>query len=848
MPSVEHTLGQLTGAKIFSKLDANSGFWQIKLTEESKLLTTFITPFGRFCYNRLPFGITSAPEHYQKRMSSIVRGLEGILCQMDDILVWGSSVNEHDKRLRLVLQRLQTSGVTLNDAKCQFGVQRIKFLGHILDEDGVHPDGDRITAIINMERPKNVHEVRIVIGLINYLGKFTPRLSDVWQPLNELLKKERTFTWGLTQERAFEEVKKILTSEPVLAIYDSNKETVISADSSSYGIGAVIRQRQLDGKLKPISYASRTLTECEKRYAQIEKEALALTWACERFQDFVIGIRFHLETDHKPLVPIFTTKNLDDLTPRLQRLRMRMMRYDFSIFYTPGKDLIAADALSRQPLHVKDSENKLEEEIFAHVNLVIAHIPASDLKIEEIWTEQQRDLTLSKIASYTLNGWPEKNKLPNILQPYFAVRDEIANENGLLMRGCRLIIPASMRQDILGRLHAGHQGITKCRARARESVWWPGLSTDIAEMINRCSVCIQETKGVREKLMPSDFPTRPWQKVAMDLFKCQGRWYLIISDFFSRFFEVALLERLTAGVVINHCKSIFARFGVPELVRSDNGTQFESVHTSEFSKFARDYGFHHVTSSPHFPQSNGFIEAAVKIAKLQLKKNADPYKALLEYRASPLSNGYSPAELLMGRRIRSTLPMVPKRYESKAVDYNDLKRKEDDRIEKQTLNFNNRHRAVQKHDLIPGELVWVRDKRVWATVREKTKHPRSYIIETPTGKLRRNSFHLTRAHRAGEIIDETENDIPDITTPMKLPSASSPEKTSSPITSTQFSTPSSSPSQSSVPSYASASSTQSPLSSPSIPSSSGPTSRSTDNQGYLTRYGRLVKPVDCYQY
>ncbi|XP_055922791.1 uncharacterized protein K02A2.6-like [Eupeodes corollae] len=151
MPSVEHTLGQLTGAKIFSKLDANSGFWQIKLTEESKLLTTFITPFGRFCYNRLPFGITSAPQHYQKRMSSIVRGLEGILCQMDDILVWGSSVNEHDKRLRLVLQLLQISGVTLNDAKCQFGVQRIKFLVHILDEDGVHTDGDRIIAIINME-------------------------------------------------------------------------------------------------------------------------------------------------------------------------------------------------------------------------------------------------------------------------------------------------------------------------------------------------------------------------------------------------------------------------------------------------------------------------------------------------------------------------------------------------------------------------------------------------------------------------------------------------------------------------------------------------------------------------
>lgn len=427
---------------------------------------------------------------------------------MDDILIWGSSVEEHDMRLRLVLQRLRISGVTLNKSKCQFGVQNIKFLGHILDGDGVHPDGDRISAINNMERPKNVHDVRVIIGLINYLGKFTPRLSDILQPLNELLKKDRQFTWGSTQEAAFFKIKQILTSEPVLAIYDSNKETFISADSSS-----VLRQRQTDGKLKPISYAFRTLTDCEKRYAQIEKEALALTWACERFQDFITGIRFHLETDHKPLVPIFTTKNLDDLTPRLQRLRMRMMRYDFEIFYTPGKDLIAADALSRQPLQVKDSNDELEDEIMGHVNQIVTHIPASDAKLEQIWTEQIRDPTFCQIASYVRNGWPDCNKLTKSLKPYFAVRDEIAEGNGLLMRGCRLIIPASLRQDILSRLHAGHQGITKCRARARESVWWPGLSTDIVEMINKCSACIKETKGVQEKLMPSDFPTRPWQKI-----------------------------------------------------------------------------------------------------------------------------------------------------------------------------------------------------------------------------------------------------------------------------------------------------------------------------------------------
>lgn len=373
----------------------------------------------------------------------------------------------------------------------------------------------------------------------------------------------------------------------------------------------------------------------------------------------------------------------------------------------------------------------------------------------------------------------------------------------------------------------------------RESVWWPGLSTDIGEMISRCTACIQETRGVREKLMPSDFPTRPWQRVAMDLFKCQGRWYLIITDFFSRFFEIALLERLTAAAVINHCKSIFARHGVPELVRSDNGTQFEPVHTSEFSKFARDYGFRHITSSPHFPQSNGFVEAAVKIAKLQLKKNADPYKALLEYRASPLSNGYSPAELLMGRRIRTTLPMAPQFYASKAVNYNELRRKEDDRREKQTRNYNRRHRAVQSGELIPGELVWVRDKRVWATVREKTHHPRSYIIETPTGKLRRNSYHLTRAHRAGEIKEQAEIDE-EVSPAMTLPSGSSPEKTTSPMKSSASESPTSSPSHSS---YASASSSPSPSPTSNSQPPSGST-RSAETQGYRTRYGRLVKPVE----
>lgn len=293
-------------------------------------------------------------------------------------------------------------------------------------------------------------------------------------------------------------------------------------------------------------------------------------------------------------------------------------------------------------------------------------------------------------------------------------------------------------------------------------------------------------------------------------------------------------------MVINHCKAVFARYGVPELVRSDNGPQFEQVHTSEFSKFARDYGFRHITSSPHFPQSNGFIEATVKIAKLHIKKNGDPYKALLEYRASPLSNGYSPAELLMGRRIRTTLPMIPQRYEPKLVDVFDLKNKEEGRREKQAQNYNRRHGAIEKDDFIPGELVWVRDKRVWATVREKTRHPRSYIVETPTGKLRRNTFHLTRVHRAEEIKEQSDI-YPEDTNSVHNSKSPSPallsENTTQPL---NLSTSLPSPSHRSNHSTSDVST----LPSPSSTAEMSPKPSST----YQTRYGRQVKPVDRWKY
>ena len=282
IPKVDDTLAQLSGAALFTKLDANSGFWQIPLSEESCLLMTFITPFGRYALNKLPFGISSAPEIFQRRMNSILEGLEGVVCQMDDILVFGKDEQEHRKRLVKVLKRLESAHVTLNPSKCEFCRTTIKFLGHIIDRTGVKADPDKNQAITRMEAPSSVSDLRRFLGLVNQLGKFSPNIAELTQPLRELLSSKRAWFWGPDQERAFASIKEELVKPATLTLYDPTAEIKVSADASSFDLGAVLLQQDR-GEWKPVAYASRSMTPTERRYAQIEKEALAITWACGKF-------------------------------------------------------------------------------------------------------------------------------------------------------------------------------------------------------------------------------------------------------------------------------------------------------------------------------------------------------------------------------------------------------------------------------------------------------------------------------------------------------------------------------------------------------------------------------------
>ncbi|UYV71374.1 K02A2.6-like [Cordylochernes scorpioides] len=407
----------------------------------------------------------------------------------------------------------------------------------------------------------------------------------------------------------------------------------------------------------------------------------------------------------------------------------------------PGKELLDADALSRQPLLTTEGGEN-ERQTSAHINAVLSSITDKDEMLTKIFEAQQEDTTLKAVVNYLEKGWPDKKKMSQALLSYWHVKDELGVQNGLLMRSCRLVIPASMKLEILDKLHAGHFGITKTRLRARETVWWPGISEEIAETVRKCSVCIQEAVSKHEPLIPTNFPTRPWQKIGMDLFKFENKWYLVVIDYYSRFPEMIQLDRLTANVVVRSCKSIFARHGIPETVVSDNGTQFRAAR--EFASFARQYGFTHVTSSPRFPQSNGMAEAGVKIAKLILKKNQDPSLGLLEYRSTPLENGCSPAELLMGRKLRTTLPIAPENLNPKLVDSQTLKRKEGRRRKDMKSRYDRRCGATDMEELSEGDTVWITDMRTWGIVKQKASTPRSYMVDTPVGTLRRNRFHLRK--------------------------------------------------------------------------------------------------------
>jgi len=740
MPSTDELLGQLSNAKFFSKLDAVSGFWHCKLTEESAKLTTFLTPFGRFFFKRLPFGITSAPELYQRKMSSMLEGLEGVICLIDDVLIYGSTIEEHNERLEKVLKNLNEGGVTLNEQKCEFLKTKLKFLGHEISSDGISADKSKITAVLNLKPPQNLKELRSFFGMINYMRKFLPNFSSLSKPINDLLSTKNEWRWDEVHDECFNNLKKLISSPPVLSLYDYNKLSRVSADSSSYGIGGVLEQLQESGDWRPVAYTSRTLTETEKRYAQIEKEALALTWVCERFNDYVLGVEFTLRTDHKPLVELLGKKPIYDLTARLQRFRMRLMKYKFNIVHIPGKEFFIPDNLSRDPMANTEPDTDILEEEQLFLNSIIGKIPAKPQYLVNVLTKQKEDPVCEKLKEYITNGWPEKKTLSSHLLTYWRVKDELTLQNEMLLKGERLIIPRVSRRDTIEKIHQGHLGIVKCLRRARESVWWPGINQEIKDFVLNCQQCKIHKENKVEPLITSEFPERPWQKIGADFMYKNKKQYLVIQDYYSRFIFCYPMKTTTARVVTDVFRQLFAVHGIPDIVRTDGGPPFQSF---DFKNFCNLYNIKHITSSPLYSQSNGFIESGVKTAKALLDEE-DSTLAFMNYRATPLENGFSPAQLLFSRNIRTLVPVISRKLSPYIPQKENLIEKEEQVRERQKKFYNKRHRVEDLTQLKEGTRVWIKDVEKFAIVIQETTEPRSYLVRTEKEEqlLRRNRRFL----------------------------------------------------------------------------------------------------------
>ena len=779
LPVLDDILHKLQGATVFSKLDAASGFWQIPLDSSTAKLTTFITPFGRYYYKRLPFGITSAPEIFQRVMENILEKEQNVICYFDDVLVFSKTEKEHEKHLSAVLKRLNEVNLQLNQEKCEYRKKEIDFLGHRISKDGISPDPIKVSAIIDMPEPQDVEELRRLLGMVNFMGRYIPNISTILRPLTQLLEKKNHWTWGSSQINALTQVKKMLTSTPTLAFFDILRPCVVSVDASSYGIGGVLLQ-ECDGKLKPVVFCSRTLTPAEKNYAQIEKELLAAVWTCEKLQKYLMGLpSFTLQTDHKPLISLINVRDLQDTPIRCQRMLIRLMRFNVHATYIPGVQLIIADTLSRSPQQVNvglDKEvDRLIQDIDSHIDSVRMSWPASDAKLLQFASESEKDPIINTAIKYTENGWPKYVKnIEQYLKDFYNVRFELSVHQGMLIRGSQIVVPRSLRAEILSRIHDGHLGITKCRERAKQSVWWPGISGEIQQLVSSCQHCEQKMPTFRrEPIMSTPLPSRPFQMIGADICDFKGQNYLVVVDYYSRYLEILPLSSMTSVVVITKFKSIFAHHGIPESLVTDNGRQFTS---REFQTFSEEWNFLHVTSSPYYAQSNGEAERAVQEAK-KILSQADFFLALMNYRSSPTTaTGYSPAELVMGRKIRTILPTLPVNLSPKIIERKSILGKDEGRKRANQIYYNRRHGTRKLPPLEPGTKVLQKldHERQWtnpATV-IRSVAPRSYLIKTSFGTLRRNRKHLrptstfvstptsTLPDRDDVIVTEQQNVVP----------------------------------------------------------------------------------------
>ena len=672
IPRIEDLQTKLSGGLRYTKLDMSNAYLQMTLEESSREYTTINTHRGLFRYCRLPFGVSSAPSIWQRAMDSLFQDMSNVAVYLDDIVITGSSDEEHLQTLETVFERLSKAGLRLKKEKCSFFEPEVIYLGHRINAKGLHPTKQKIQAIYDAPPPKNVTELKAYLGLVNYYGKYIGNVSTLLAPLYKLLQKGQKWIWEKEQRDSFRKSKTLLTSDTTLAHFDPEKEIILSCDASPYGVGAVISHLdEDDGSLRPIAFASRTLNAAEKNYSQLDKEGLAITFGVKRFHQFLYGRMFTIESDHKPLIHIFSdNKCIPQMaSARLQRWALLLSAYQYKIKYKPGLELANADGLSRLPS--PESPNCVP--VPGSVLFVQNQLSKTIVKVQDIKQATSKDPIMSKVLEFVKYGFPNE-PLDGEFKVFFNRKEELSVEDGCILWGNRVVVPPIHQKAVLLELHQGHPGITRMKALARCYVWWPGIDTDLESVVRQCSNCQQIRKSPPDTILhPWEWPGEAWSRIHIDYAgPIKNQMLLIIVDAYTKWIDVHITNSTSTQVTVEKLRKSFADHGLPQTVVSDNGSCFTS---EEFRTFIQENGLKHILVSPYRPASNGLAERAVQTVKEGIRKIKDGSleniisRFLFSYRVTPQSTtGIAPCELMCKHKFKTRLDSLKPNLRGKVIE------------------------------------------------------------------------------------------------------------------------------------------------------------------------------------
>lgn len=685
LPRIDDALDCLAGSNFFSTLDLKSGYFQCPLSEEDREKTAFSTPDGLFEFRVLPFGLSNGPATFERLMDTVLRGHKWKHCliYLDDLCIFGKTLEEHNQRLSEILKCLEQANLSLNIKKCSFGASEISLLGHQISREGVRPDPAKTQAIRSFPTPTNQKAVRSFLGLCSYYRKFMENFSKTAAPLNELLRDGVKFNWSTDQQAAFETLKNNLTNPPLLGHFDTNQPVTLRTDACGHGIGAILAQPDATGTERVIAYASRTLSPAESRYSTTDQEGLAIVWAVKKFRPYVHGRHLTVTIDHHALCWLMTSKNL---TGRLGRWALQLQEYEMTVVYKQGRKHLDADCLSRYPDPAANTTEKDTESLTKEMDT--QQVPASTplriyaFSLEDIAQAQEEDRTLDRAREQAKRS----STFESVARVLYKRNFSKTGDNLLL------VLPKPMRKQALEAAHAakesGHLGIAKTYGKLIQKYFWPTIHRDTESYVKSCLEC-QRRRAPTEKagrLQHIETPEKPFDTVGIDLlsFNTTNTGNKVIATAICHLTKYLIAEPLPDGSaeqVANFLvKHVILKHGAPRTLIHDQGKVFLSETLDQVKKRFNIAGR---KTSPYHPATNGLTERShrtlAEMISQYVNANKSDWDELLPYMvhaynsAPQKSTKFSPFFLVHGMECTETfdtvLPPLPTSKSNSATAY-----------------------------------------------------------------------------------------------------------------------------------------------------------------------------------